>query len=473
MDYRSYEWKIIYVLVIIFTLIQAGVFIGLSRQNETIARETLELELSTGAEVLNRLLRLRHRTLEQAARVLAAEMPLRDAVLREDLAEAERILREHEGRIPSTVLLLTDTSDKLLIAISSPSEELDPDTIQLRSPEYAQAAREPLVILIDRDGGLIYQTITVPVSSALPVAWLTIGYPIADSLIQTLDNVANTKFSFLSHEPGGEWREHGATFPAQEMDRLLPQFSRSSSESQTLHGDLDDYLVMPFVLSGFENLELVAMVGKSLDQAMRPFNQLQRNLFVWVVAGGLISALAIYMVTRRMVGPLNAMAHVDTLTGLPNRRAFDVAVNAICSLREASNATPKSQFAVILLDMDGFQEINEAQGHTAGDQVLHITADRLRDTLRKSDVIARYGGAEFAILMPNADKAACERVAEMILESLERKIPVEDQELEVGINIGVAVAPPEGANREDLLRKAGLAMQSARRSGRGFMFADD
>ncbi len=468
MAYRSYEWKIIYVLVIVFALIQAGVFVGLSRQNKDIARETLELELSTGAEVLDRLLRLRHRQLEQSARVLAADVNIRDAILRDDVVTAEALLREHEGRVASAAMVLTDSADELLAVIPSERHFLDPQKVTLRSAEFSQTSHDPLVTVLD--GAIMYQIITVPVSSNLPIAWLTIGFPIEDYVVQTLDNVANTLFSFLSHQPGGEWTEYVSTFPRDDLAVLLPQFSRVSTGSQVLEAARDDYIVMPFLLSRFEDVELVAMVGKSLDQAMRPFNRLQRDLLFWVLAGSLISAVAIFLVTRRMVGPLSDMAHVDPLTGLANRRVFDVALNKMGSSAGSDAGVSVPPFGVLLMDMEGFRQINEKLGHTAGDEVLKIIAARLRDSLRKSDVIARYGGDEFAVLMPNADHEACSRVAEMILESLERKIPVDGREVEVGICIGIAVSPQDGRDRSTLLRKADLAMHAACDSGRGFAF---
>jgi diguanylate cyclase (GGDEF)-like protein len=469
MSYRSYEWKIIYVLILVFVLIQTGVFLALNKQVKSIALETLELELATGAQVLDRLLALRHRQLEQSARVLAADIEVRDALMRNNLAAAKTLLMSHEGRINTALMLVTDMSDSLLISIPGYAEDINPENVVLNSAEYAQAARErkPLVALINNGSEMIYQIITVPVSSTLPVAWLTIGFTLADSLAQSLDSVANTQYSFLSRLPGQPWREHVSTFSQPDIGQLLPQFSLDADDAQILQGVSEEYLVMPFTLSRFENLELVAMVGKSLDQATRPFLRLRANLLFWALFGALVSALAIYTVTRRMVGPLNTMAHVDLLTGLANRRVFERAVNKLSS--SAGTVSSKAlPFGVMLMDLEGFVQINDELGHTVGDEVLKITAERLRDTLRKSDVIARYGGDEFAVLMPNVDRQSCCKVAEMILESLERKITVDGADLEVGISIGIAISPQDGSDRATLLKKADLAMHSARNAGRGF-----
>jgi diguanylate cyclase (GGDEF)-like protein len=469
MDYRSNEWKIIYVLILVFALIQAGIFLALSKQGKAIALETLELELETGAQVLDRLLGLRHRQLEQSARVLAADIDIRAALMRNDLNTAKALLMSHEGRIGTALMLLSDMDDKLLISIPGYAEDVNPENVGLNSAEYAQAAREPLVALINNGSEMIYQIITVPVSSTLPVAWLTIGFTVADSLVQSLDNVANTQYSFLSRRPDQPWREHVSTFSQEDIVSLLPQLALDSHDAQILKGVSEEYLVMPFTLSRFEDLELIAMVGKSLDQATKPFLDLRATLLLWVLLGALVGALAIYTVTRRMVGPLNTMAHVDLLTGLANRRLFELAVNKLSSTVGTVSAKVPS-FGVMLVDLDGFVQINDEYGHTVGDEVLRITAQRLRDILRKSDVIARYGGDEFAVLMPNADRSSCCKVAEMILESLERKITIVGADLEVGISVGIAVSPQDGSDRATLLQRADQAMHSARRAGRGFGF---
>ncbi len=470
MSYRSYEWKIIYVLVLVFALIQAGVFVGLSNQNQRIARETLKIELESGAEVLYRWLRLRHRQLEQSARVIAADMELRDAIVRQDYLRAETLLLAHEGRLPAAAVLLSSMKDELLVNISGPAEKMSPANIELRSAEFAAGSHETLVALINRNSDLIYQVITVPVSSNMPVAWLTIAIPLTDSALQTLQDVANTQYSFLSRQTGGLWHEHLSTFRSEDSAVLLPQFEREFVAAQSLTGQSGDFLVMPFALSRYPDIELAAMVGKSLDSAMRPFNQLQRTLLMWVIAGSLITAFAIFAVTRRMVGPLNTLAHVDSLTGLLNRRVFEEAVNKLSADGEALANPKASPFGVMLLDLDGFREINSQMGHEVGDEVLKVIAGRLRDTLRKSDVVARYGGEAFAVLMPNGEQESCERVAEMILESLERKIEIEGVAVEIGVNIGISVSPQDGHNRVILLKKADMAMRSAKSSGRGFAF---
>ncbi len=474
MSYRSYEWNIIYVLIMVFVLIQAGVFLALNRQGTSIALETLELELTTGAQVLDRLLSLRHRQLEQSARVLAADIDIRNALMQHDLETARRLLIAHEGRIATAVMLMTDPSDKLLIAIPGSAEDINPEDVELNSAEFAQAARarKPLVALINKRSEMIYQIITAPVSSTRPLAWLTIGFTLEDSLAQSLDNVANTQYSFLSRRPGQPWLEHVSTFSKEDINLLLPQFALDSHDAQILNGVSEKYLIMPFALGLFEDLELVAMVGKSLDQAIKPFRQLRTNLMFWALFGAIISALAIYTVTRRMVGPINTMAHVDLLTGLANRRVFELAVNKLSST--AGTVSSKiSPFGVMLMDLEGFVQINDELGHTVGDEVLKITAERLRDTLRKSDVIARYGGDEFAVLMPNVDRKSCCKVAEMILESLERKIAVDGADLELGISIGIAVSPQDGSDRATLLKKADLAMHAARKASLGFAFYSD
>lgn len=471
MSYRSYEWKIIYALIIVFFVIQAGIFIGLSYQNQRIARESLELELQTGAEVLNRLLRLRHRQLEQSARVLAADPGLRDALRREDLNAALALLQDHRGRIEQATVMLSGHDGELLLLVPDSFETIRAADVRIDPSVFARFQDAPQTALVNATTPLVYQVLTVPVLTGPQQDWLTIAMPLADSVVQTLESVANTQYSFLSRQDDGSWLEHASTFSPPDSRRLAAGFQPVPGQVQELEAETGSFLLTPFRLSEIPGQELTAMVGKSLDQAMQPFDLLQRNLMLWVALGGLLTAVAIFLVTRRLVRPLNAMAYSDQLTGLANRRCFDAAISKMEATGQASLSAGEGGYAVMLMDLQGFEAIKTRFGHAAGDDVIRTVGDRLRDTLRKSDIIARYGGDEFAVLMQNVNEEACVKVAEMIMESLESRIAVGCESVGIGVSIGIALSPGDGLDRETLMARAAGAMQSARASGGGFVFA--
>ena len=169
---------------------------------------------------------------------------------------------------------------------------------------------------------------------------------------------------------------------------------------------------------------------------------------------------------RRYEEQLRYMANHDPLTGLLNRRAFerelDRHVNRVKRYGGAG--------AIVALDLDHFQTVNDTLGHNAGDRLLVEVAQRLGTRLRESDVIARLGGDEFAVLLPHASREEAERVAGQLLELVRRaEVPSVTSHRARGAtaSIGVvAVEPREGLTGEDLLVCADLAMYDAKEAGR-------
>jgi diguanylate cyclase (GGDEF)-like protein len=171
----------------------------------------------------------------------------------------------------------------------------------------------------------------------------------------------------------------------------------------------------------------------------------------------------------RLESELVRQAHVDPLTGVANRRAFEQALD------EALLAGGSSGVAVMLLDLDGFKQINDTLGHDAGDQLLTVLAARLSEAVRSGDLVARLGGDEFVVMLRGvATSAAAARATDGVCRVLEQPVEVGDWRLSPGVSAGVAVAPFDGLLPRDLLRCADERMydaKRARRSGRHEMLA--
>jgi len=183
---------------------------------------------------------------------------------------------------------------------------------------------------------------------------------------------------------------------------------------------------------------------------------------------------------------LENMAYSDTLTGLPNRSLFNDRVEQITRMSERQNTS----FALLMMDLDRFKQVNDTLGHTVGDKLLQQVAKRLKSAMRKSDtltrlakpdtlsrlgneVLARLGGDEFAAVLPmiqNADFAAM--VAKRILNEMEHPFIVENHSLSVGISIGIALFPENGTDSDTLIRHADVAMYLSKKEQRGYVFYD-
>jgi diguanylate cyclase (GGDEF)-like protein len=182
------------------------------------------------------------------------------------------------------------------------------------------------------------------------------------------------------------------------------------------------------------------------------------------LAEAVASYAAVIVENARAHASLEDQALHDSLTGLPNRRLFED------RLQQALLAARRDNLwiAVMVMDLDRFKEVNDTLGHQAGDQLLHDLGARLVAPLRSSDTVARLGGDEFAILLTRLDDPGGAAVAgRKVLDAVDQPMTIKDQRLRVAASIGVALYPRDAEDMETLLRRADLAMYSAKRSGGG------
>lgn len=161
-----------------------------------------------------------------------------------------------------------------------------------------------------------------------------------------------------------------------------------------------------------------------------------------------------------VVGRLQQMALKDPLTTLGNRRFFDDSFAKAVQLAKRH----QSPFALLLLDLDNFKQVNDIEGHSIGDDVLLKVADCMRDTLRATDSLFRFGGDEFAVLLTDSDAEHAERVAERLLNAIKSESFL--VKMGVGCSIGLARLSPEQQPR-DLFHLADEALYQAKSSGKG------
>lgn len=153
------------------------------------------------------------------------------------------------------------------------------------------------------------------------------------------------------------------------------------------------------------------------------------------------------------------LAHHDVLTGLPNRACFEEALDARLA---AGNAV-----GVLMLDLDGFKEVNDSWGHSTGDAVLQTLAIRLPAWLGEDAVLARFGGDEFGVILPDAgDPTTLAASATTLLDAFGAPLRVGCHIFHLGVSIGGAIGPMEGASAEELIGNADLAMFRAKQEGK-------
>ena len=182
-----------------------------------------------------------------------------------------------------------------------------------------------------------------------------------------------------------------------------------------------------------------------------------------IVCGGVCVVLVISL--DQAWKQVHELAMLDTLTGLSNRRDFMPAAQ-----RELDLALRHQQpLALVVLDVDHFKSINDALGHLGGDEVLVQVAQRCPQALRTTDLLARWGGEEFIMLLPNTPLAQARQLAERVRASIvgAPAITVSDQSVVVTASLGAAgIMPGQASTLEDLIRRADAALYLAKTAGR-------
>ena len=159
---------------------------------------------------------------------------------------------------------------------------------------------------------------------------------------------------------------------------------------------------------------------------------------------------------------IHHLAHHDALTGLPNRMSF---MERLARQIEQARATGTS-LALLFVDLDHFKRVNDSLGHLIGDQLLQTVAARISASLRAGDVVARFGGDEFIVLLDDAARDDVAQVAHKLLRAIELPVEAEGRDLSVTPSVGIALFPSDGATPTELIKNADTAMYIAKSRGR-------
>jgi diguanylate cyclase (GGDEF)-like protein/PAS domain S-box-containing protein len=242
-----------------------------------------------------------------------------------------------------------------------------------------------------------------------------------------------------------------------------------------VHAALFDAELAEFVPSfrGDVDLGLEGLTGMPLERVARTGDG--RRVPVEITLSRVATEVGLYTAILRDVSERQAQQRAlehqathDPLTGLPNRTALARYLGTLLGRASASE-----RVALLMLDLSRFKEVNDTLGHDVGDEVLREVARRFSARLSGHAFISRIGGDEFAVVLPGvADHSGVDELARRLIESLRTPIESRGIAIEVGVNIGIAVAPEHGLDSRELLRHADVAMYAAKRHGAGFEYYD-
>ena len=166
---------------------------------------------------------------------------------------------------------------------------------------------------------------------------------------------------------------------------------------------------------------------------------------------------------RQAEEQLRALVYRDPLTGLPNRRLFEDRL----AIALAQAHRYRHRLAVIFLDLDRFKQVNDTLGHAAGDALLKAVAERLAESVREGDTVARLAGDEFTLLLPGIHYAEdLAAISRKLVEALRQPFPIDGHAVRVTASGGISLYPDDGEDAETLLKSADTAMYRAKERGR-------
>ena len=509
---RSLQTRIIVFFVLLLCLLQGAALFLMSAANERIAKNQIAQELIVGERVFRRLFEQNSQQLSQAAAVLAADFAFREAIATRDEGTIASVLRNHGRRINANVVMLADLDKKLL----ADSLHATANHAMFPFPELIETAqqqgRASDTVLID---GATYQLVVVPVLAPIPIAWVAMGFIIDDAVALDLQALSGLQVSFLSRNGIANWKVQASTLPPASRGELADRLG-AAHITMTMPIAGESYETLRSILHERGDILIVAVLQRALKEGLAPFNRLRDTLSALAFASIVLSVLGSVLIARGIAGPINRLAGVarrvrdgdysqkaelgrpdeigdfaasfnhmlegifereskilrlayeDTLTGLPNRAMLiDRLEQALCGSRQ--NGEP---VVVLMMDLDRFKPINDSLGHPVGDQVLIEVAQRLRELLRESETVARFGGDEFAVLLPSGGMHRAKSVVNQIERALAVPILTQGQPIDLGASIGIAVFPGYAEDTATLIRHADIAMYVAKRNNTSFTTYD-
>lgn len=241
-------------------------------------------------------------------------------------------------------------------------------------------------------------------------------------------------------------------------DIFLKPFSRDLLGKKSISEIMD---VSPIIVDIHANIDDVAqiIIDSDMRHMVNGFIIQKHGIYAGMATGHSL----LEEITRRKQRELFKLAHFDQLTGLPNRLLFKDRLYQACHNADRNN----KMLALIFIDIDRFKFINDSLGHSAGDRLLQLVAERLAENVRQSDTVTRLGGDEFVIILQNVfNEEDVLNIVSNVVDQLRLPMTIFEQNINVTASIGIALYPLHDKAIDDLIRKADMAMYEVKQKGR-------
>lgn len=510
MKLPRFQTKVVGLMIAVVVAAQLVTLLVVQVATERSVATLLQQDLRVGQRVWERFFEQRGSQLLENAAVLADDFGFKSAVASGDPPTMRSVLANHGSRVGAEYALLLSPQGRLMASLgSAPAAEQEaavmPLLAQARGQGYAMA-------VIEMDASL-YRMTLVPVLAPDLIGWVGIGTDFGDAFARDFRGVTGLDASFFTIQDDHP-RVHASSLEQAQRQALqdLPAAAlRADGDVRELRSGELDYLVLVEHLDPGAGDDVAVLLQGSLDAAMAPYQALQRKILALSGLAALAALLVAALLGRTVTRPIGQLAaavrrvrggdyttpievrgrdeiadlasafgsmqqeigareerilfqaHHDGLTGLPNRT---------CARERLAGALSRPRgdgdgFAVLILDLDGFKEINDTLGHDFADEVLAVLAVRLAEGVRAGDLVARLGGDEFMLLLEGVTPADALVRGNGLLAHLRQPLELPRSRINLDASIGVALFPSQGADADTLLRRADIALYDAKAAHQG------
>ena len=513
---RAVAYQVILFVSLLLIGIQVITFVAIDNAVSTNSEQKIREELQLGKRIFLRLQVNRSQQLITAATILTSDFAFRQTLMTGHKATIASALRNHGLRIGASKMILVSPDNKVLADASESGGTSGGDSLFPFPDLTTEASTSDTTSAIRLIDGVPYQLVVVPVLAPTPVGWVVLGFSIDSKVAAELGELASLEVSFATWKKNEGWQLVASTMPAQAREGLLSMLMQAAPENpaQSIPNlSADGYVTSASTLASNRDGVVVAIVQRSLAEAISRFNALRISMLILATVSMACTIIGSIMIARSISRPvtalvefarrlergdyeqsfseprahelselasalnnmrmavsareqqIKAMAYHDALTGLPNRALFnDRLSQAIAVARRLNHPV-----SVMLIDLNRFKEVNDTFGHHVGDLLLREVAMRLQGALtRSSDTVARFGGDEFAVLLPTTSAKMAENVARKILQLFKDPLAFETHLLDMEGSIGLATFPEHGEDQHILMSHADAAMYHAKRKRLGF-----
>ncbi len=492
----------------LFLAVQIPTLVMAYRGNNEVATERLSADLDHGTRTFRRVLDERGAQLALATRVLASDFAFRKALALAEPATIQSVLENHSARLRADFGLVLSPA-RNVVAATGTATRASAQLLASVAPEAEESAGRSFILPLDHR---LLHIAVVPVLAPDPVGWAAFGWELDQRAANDLKQLVDLEISFLTVSDGNKMTVSASTLPTALHEAIAQQFNAgalTNKQMRTVELGGEAYASTAFALDDRLPPRAVVLAHQSVTRATAPFKRFTDLLTILSIVGVAACVLGSSMLAGAIARPIRSLtamteamragdigAHVngrfsgkltgelqglansfnrlvdtlrkrdaevlqlayfDSLTGLSNRVGFVKAAPARLNV-----AGSDSFAAVALIDIASSTQINSVLGHEVGDAVIRAVADKLRQALPESDLMARFGSDHFAVLLIKASEKKLESTLKHLIAQFDLPLHVVQQAIDVRMHVGWAQLRDDGFDLATVMRRADMALNVAR-----------